>query len=161
MLISHGSSLPYAEETFKDILEKYISLTGHNAEVGYMKVAKPSISEAIDNLLDRNNNIKRIIAMPVFLAPGIHTNIDIPIILGLEPKETDPRCPDGNYPEDHYLMESKPINFDGEIIIIVNLLQIYIININLKLIILFLKVSWNFVNLLLHNQLIPCLKIKI
>ncbi|BBL62172.1 sirohydrochlorin nickelochelatase [Methanobrevibacter arboriphilus] len=115
LLISHGSSLPYAEEIFKDILEKYISLTGHNAEVGYMKVAKPSISEAIDNLLDRNNNIKRIIAMPVFLAPGIHTNIDIPIILGLEPKETDPRCPDGNYPEDHYLMESKPINFDGEI----------------------------------------------
>lgn len=30
LLISHGSSLPYAEETFKDILEKYLSLTGHN-----------------------------------------------------------------------------------------------------------------------------------
>jgi len=115
LLISHGSSLPYAEETFKDILDKYTSLTGHNAEVGYMKVAKPSIPDAIDKLLNRNNNIKRIIAMPVFLAPGIHTNIDIPILLGLEPKETDPRCPDGNYPEDHYLMESEPVTFTGEI----------------------------------------------
>lgn len=115
LLISHGSSLPFAEETFKDILNKYVELTGHNAEVGYMKVAKPSISEAIDNLINKNNSIKRIIAMPVFLAPGIHTNIDIPIMLGLEPKEVDPRCPDGNYPDDHYLMESKAVNFSGEI----------------------------------------------
>ena len=55
LLISHGSSLPFAEETFKDILNKYVELTGHNAEGGYMKVAKPSISEAIDNLINKNN----------------------------------------------------------------------------------------------------------
>jgi sirohydrochlorin cobaltochelatase len=115
LLISHGSSLPYAELTFQTIIDKYIAKTDHNAEVGYMKVAKPSIPEAIKNLLDKNNNIKRIIAMPVFLAPGIHTNIDIPIMLGLDPKETDPRCPDGNYPNDHYLKESQPVEFSGEI----------------------------------------------
>lgn len=115
LLISHGSSLPYAEETFQTILDKYIAKTNHNAEVGYMKVTKPSIPEAINNLLDKNNNIKRIIAMPVFLAPGIHTNIDIPIILDLNPKERDPRCPDGNYPNDHYLKKSKPVEFYGEI----------------------------------------------
>lgn len=115
LLISHGSSLPYAEEIFQTILDKYIAKTNYNAEIGYMKIAKPSIPEAINNLLDKNNNIKRIIAMPVFLAPGIHTNIDIPIILGLDPKETDPRCPDGNYPNDHYLKESGPVKFFGEI----------------------------------------------
>jgi sirohydrochlorin ferrochelatase len=115
LLISHGSSLPYAEKTFKEILEKYIAKTGHNAEVGYMKVSNPSISEAISNLLSRNNNIKRIIAMPVFLAPGIHTNIDIPIILGINPLEIDPRCPDGNYSNDHYLNQSKPVEFSGKI----------------------------------------------
>ena len=115
LLISHGSSLPYAEETFKEIAKKYIAKTNYNTEVGYMKVAEPSISKAIDNLLEKNNNITRIIAMPVFLAPGIHTNIDIPIILGLDPKEIDPRCPDGNYPKDHYLKSSESINFHGEI----------------------------------------------
>lgn len=115
LLISHGSSLPYAEETFKEIANKYIAKTGHNTEVGYMKVAKPSISEAINTLTSRNENIKKIIAMPIFLAPGIHTNIDIPIILGLEPKETDPRCPDGNYPDDHYLNEAGSNSFTGEI----------------------------------------------
>jgi len=115
LLISHGSSLPYAEETFKEIAKKYIAKTGHNTEVGYMKVAEPSISKAIDLLTSKNSNIKRIVAMPVFLAPGIHTNIDIPIILGLEPKETDPRCPDGNYPDDHYLNQTDSINFTGGI----------------------------------------------
>ena len=115
LLIAHGSSLPYAEETFKEIANKYIAKTGHNTEVGYMKVAEPSISEAINILTSRNSAIKKIIAMPVFLAPGIHTNIDIPIILGLNPKETDPRCPDGNYPDDHYLNQTNPISFTGEI----------------------------------------------
>ena len=73
--------------------------------------AKPSLPQAIKNLKERNPDLKRIIATPVFLAPGIHTNIDIPIILGLEPKEIDPRQPDGNYPEGHYLygLEEVPI----------------------------------------------------
>ena len=34
LLIAHGSSLPYAEETFKEIAKKYIAKTGHNTEVG-------------------------------------------------------------------------------------------------------------------------------
>ncbi len=117
LLISHGSSLPHASETFNDILRKFKEITGYPTEVGYMKVAKPSISEAI-NKLTENKNINKIIAMPVFLAPGIHTNIDIPIILGLDPLENDPRCPDGNYPENHYLNNFDNINFDGEIVLI-------------------------------------------
>lgn len=115
LLISHGSSLPYAEETFKEIANKFVIKTGYNTEVGYMKVAEPSISKAIDILVSKNKDLKKIIAMPVFLAPGIHTNIDIPIILGLEPKETDPRCPDGNYSDDHYLNKTEPVKFTGEI----------------------------------------------
>ena len=115
LLIAHGSSLPYAKETFNEIANKYIAATGHNTEVGYMKVAEPSISEAINILAQKDENLKKIIAMPVFLASGIHTNIDIPIILGLNPKETDPRCPDGNYSKDHYLNQIDPVNFTGDI----------------------------------------------
>ena len=51
----------------------------------------------------------------MFLAPGIHTNIDIPQLLGLEPLEEDPRCPDGNYPPEHYLSIADDVDFDGEI----------------------------------------------
>ena len=80
-----------------------------------MKVAKPNLPQAIEILKERNPGLKRIIATPVFLAAGIHTNIDIPIILGLEPKEVDPRQPDGNYPEGHYLYGLEEVDFDGDI----------------------------------------------
>ncbi|MCC7554191.1 MAG: sirohydrochlorin nickelochelatase [Methanobacteriaceae archaeon] len=113
LLISHGSSLPYAENTFKEICTKFKKKSGLSTEVGYMKVSDPTIAQAINIL--KENSPKRIFALPVFLSPGIHTNIDIPTILGLDPLETDPRCPDGNYPEDHYLYGLEEVEFDGEI----------------------------------------------
>ena len=118
VLVSHGSSLPYAEETFNEIKDKFIEVTGLPTEIGYMKVAEPSISGAIDILKTENPEIKRIFALPVFLAAGIHTNIDIPILLGLEPLETDPRCPEGDYPDDHYLSIADEVDFEGEITLI-------------------------------------------
>ncbi|WP_407413480.1 sirohydrochlorin nickelochelatase [Methanobrevibacter sp.] len=115
ILISHGSSLPYGEITFTEIKDKFIDKTGFATEVGYMKVSEPSIAGAVDILKDEVDELNKIIALPVFLAPGIHTNIDIPILLGLEPLEEDPRCPDGNYPENHYLSIADDVDFDGEI----------------------------------------------
>ena len=115
LLISHGSSLPYGEVTFNEIKNKFIEKTGFATEVGYMKVSSPSIAGAVDILKDEVDDLDKIIALPVFLAPGIHTNIDIPILLGLDPLEVDPRCPDGNYPEEHYLSIADDVDFDGEI----------------------------------------------
>ena len=115
ILVSHGSTLPYAEETFTEIKEKFIRKTGIAAEVGYMKVSDPTIAGAVEILKDEVDDLSKIIALPVFLAPGIHTNIDIPYLLGLEPLETDPRCPDGNYPPEHYLSVADDVDFDGEI----------------------------------------------
>ena len=115
ILVSHGSSLPYGEETFTEIKDKFIKKTGLVAEVGYMKVSEPSIAGAVEVLKDEVADLKRIIAIPVFLAPGIHTKIDIPILLGLDPLEEDPRCPDGNYPDDHYLSIADDVDFDGKI----------------------------------------------
>ena len=66
-------------------------------------------------LKEEVDDLDKIIALPVFLAPGIHTNIDIPTLLGLEPLEVDPRCPDGNYPPEHYLSIADDVDFDGEI----------------------------------------------
>ena len=115
LLISHGSTKPYNEEVFTEICEKFKKSTGFDTEVGYMKVTDPTIPQAIKNLKDRNKNLENIIAVPVFLAPGIHTKIDIPILLGLEPLEEDPRCPDGNYPEGHYLNGIEEVDFNGNI----------------------------------------------
>ena len=115
LLVSHGSSLPFAEVTFNEIKDKFNKATGFATEVGYMKVAEPSIAGAVENLKEEVPELEKIIAIPVFLAPGIHTNIDIPTLLGLSPLETDPRCPDGNYPNDHYLSIAEDVDFDGDI----------------------------------------------
>ncbi|MBR3197643.1 MAG: sirohydrochlorin nickelochelatase, partial [Methanobrevibacter sp.] len=93
ILVSHGSTLPYAEEVFTEIKEKFIKKTGYPSEIGYMKVSEPTIAGAVDILKEEVDDLDNIIALPVFLAPGIHTNIDIPQLLGLEPLEVDPRCP--------------------------------------------------------------------
>ena len=115
ILVSHGSTLPYAEEVFEEIKEKFINKSSIVSEIGYMKVSKPTIAGAVEILKDEVQNLDKIIALPVFLAPGIHTNIDIPQLLGLDPLETDPRCPDGNYPPEHYLSIAVDVDFDGEI----------------------------------------------
>ena len=115
ILVSHGSTLPYAEEVFVEIKDKFIKKTGLAAEIGYMKVSEPTIAGAVEILKDEVDDLDKIIALPVFLAPGIHTNIDIPQLLGLEPLEEDPRCPDGNYPPEHYLSIADDVVFDGEI----------------------------------------------
>jgi sirohydrochlorin cobaltochelatase len=114
LLISHGSSLPHSFNIFTEICDKFREVTDFNVEVGYMKVSKPSIPEAINNI-KLKGEINEIIAVPIFLANGIHTNIDIPLMLGLNPKEIDPRCPDGNYPENHYLNLVEDVDFHGKI----------------------------------------------
>ena len=43
LLLSHGSTLPYAEEVFKKICAKFKAKTEFDAEVGYMKVARPNL----------------------------------------------------------------------------------------------------------------------
>ena len=115
ILVSHGSTLPFAEEVFEEIKEKFIDKSGIPAEIGYMKVSEPTIAGAVEILKDEVEDLDKIIALPVFLAPGIHTNIDIPQLLGLEPLEVDPRCPDGNYPDEHYLSIADDVVFNGEI----------------------------------------------
>ena len=115
VLVSHGSTLPYAEEVFSEIKEKFIKKSGLATEIGYMKVSEPTIAGAVEILKEEVDDLDKIIALPVFLAPGIHTNIDIPILLGLEPLEVDPRCPDGNYPPEHYLSIADDVDFDGKI----------------------------------------------
>ncbi len=115
ILVSHGSTLPYAEEVFIEIKEKFIKKSGLPSEIGYMKVSEPTIAGAVEILKEEVEDLNKIIALPVFLAPGIHTNIDIPYLLGLEPLEVDPRCPDGNYPAEHYLSIADEVDFDGEI----------------------------------------------
>jgi sirohydrochlorin cobaltochelatase len=108
LLAGHGSSLPYNNEVIETIAEKYIERTpGYPIEAGFMRLSKPSIPESFNKIKD--TGVERVIVVPVFLAEGIHTKLDIPTTLNLEPEPIE------NYPEPN-VSRTDVIEFDGEII---------------------------------------------
>ncbi len=82
LLLGHGSSLPYnkklVEET-ANILRKKHEITVHTA---FLNMDKPAIQEALKELC--NSGVNRVVALPLFLAHGVHTLQDIPVQLGIE-----------------------------------------------------------------------------
>lgn len=107
LLIGHGSSLPYGSKVLYKLAEEYKDMSEFPVVVGFMNVEEPTIPAAI-NLLAKKG-VTKIIAVPVFLAHGVHTKQDIPYMLGLgEGRE------DAHYKQ----VKQDEIEFDGQIIYI-------------------------------------------
>ena len=81
LLIGHGSSLPYGNKVIYKLLEYYKEDSELPVEVGFMNVEDPTIRAAINNLA--KIGVNKIIAVPLFIAHGLHTKEDIPYMLGL------------------------------------------------------------------------------
>jgi len=79
LLISHGSRLPYGEEVINQVAKIYQEKTDYPVVVSFMNMSKPSIPAAINQLADEG--VEKIVAIPVFLAHGVHTKQDIPKLL--------------------------------------------------------------------------------
>jgi sirohydrochlorin cobaltochelatase len=122
LLISHGSRLPYGEEVINQVADIYREKTDYPVVVSYMNMSKPSIPAAINQLADEG--VKKIIAIPVFLAHGVHTKQDIPKMLqindGNDLKEhshgNDEHSHGHGHSHDHQDEETEEIRFEGEII---------------------------------------------
>ena len=72
ILIGHGSKLPHNQEN----LEKLAEILRQKSEFKIVEIAfmirnTPTIPQAIDALVKRN--LREIVLIPVFLAPGVHT----------------------------------------------------------------------------------------
>lgn len=82
LLLGHGSSLPYnkklVEET-ANMLRKKHEIT---VQVAFLNKDTPAIQEALKELCSAGVN--RVVALPLFLAHGVHTLQDIPAQLGIE-----------------------------------------------------------------------------
>ncbi len=117
LLISHGSRLPYGEDVINKLAEIYREKTDYPVIVSYMNMSKPTIPTAINQLAEIG--VKKIIAIPVFLAHGVHTTQDIPHILGIdngqEMKEQGNEHGHG-HGHSHHEEETEEIRFEGEII---------------------------------------------
>lgn len=82
LLVGHGSKLPYSKQLLVDVAEKVKAKNEfENIEIGLMEFNEPSIPDALKKIIASGS--KKIIVVPVFLAPGTHTTKDIPTILGL------------------------------------------------------------------------------
>ena len=114
LLLSHGSRLDDGEEVIKAYTEMFKEeYPNANVEYGFMEIRKPGIPETI-NKLTKDNDLEKIIVVPVFVAHGLHTKRDIPSLLGIE---SDYKEEDAHGHHHHHDDEEEDFEFDGEIIL--------------------------------------------
>jgi sirohydrochlorin cobalto/nickelchelatase len=82
LVLGHGSSLPYNRELVES-LAKMIS-KNHTGPVrtAYLNMNHPDIKEGLASFA--GTNVEKIVALPLFLAHGVHTRQDIPKELGVD-----------------------------------------------------------------------------
>jgi precorrin-8X/cobalt-precorrin-8 methylmutase len=86
ILIGHGSKLPHNREN----LEKIAAMLRNRGkfkivEIAFMVRDTPTVYEAVDFVAEKG--LSKIVLVPAFLAPGIHTTEDIPGLIGVKEKE--------------------------------------------------------------------------
>ena len=115
LLLSHGSRLDDGEEVIKAYKEMYAEeFPDMPVEYGFMEIRKPGIPETIKKLTEEND-LEKIIVVPVFVAHGLHTKRDIPGLLGIESDyEGDDH---GHHHHHHHDHDDEPVEFDGEIVL--------------------------------------------
>jgi sirohydrochlorin cobaltochelatase len=128
LLLSHGSRLDDGEEVIKAYKEMYTEeFPDMPVEYGFMEIRKPGIPETIKKLTTEND-LDRIIVVPVFVAHGLHTKRDIPGLLGIESDyeeddhghhhhHHDHGHDHGHHHHHHHDHDEEEVDFDGEIIL--------------------------------------------
>lgn len=128
LLSSHGSRLDDGEEVIKAYKEMYVEeFPDLPVEYGFMEIRKPGIPETIKKLTTEND-LDRIIVVPVFVAHGLHTKRDIPGLLGIESDyeedddghhhhHHDHGHDHGHHHHHHHDHDEEEVDFDGEIIL--------------------------------------------
>ncbi|WP_406536935.1 sirohydrochlorin nickelochelatase [Methanobrevibacter sp.] len=132
LLLSHGSRLDDGEEVIKAYKEMYAEeFPDMPVEYGFMEIRKPGIPETIKKLTTEND-LDKIIVVPVFVAHGLHTKRDIPGLLGIESDyegdeghhhhhhdhdDHDDHDHGHHHHHHHHDHDDEPVEFDGEIVL--------------------------------------------
>ncbi len=82
LALGHGSKHPHNKEVVTGvanlIARKYKNVV---VRTGFMNMNTPTMKEGLDSF--RGTGVSTIVAVPIFLAHGVHTMEDIPQILGI------------------------------------------------------------------------------
>ena len=87
ILIGHGSKLPHNRENLEKLAEIMRERSSFKVvEISFMVRNSPTIPEAIDTIAKLG--VTKIVLVPAFLAPGVHTTQEIPELIGVKDKES-------------------------------------------------------------------------
>ena len=87
ILIGHGSKLPHNRENLEKLAEILRKQSQFKiVEIAFMIRDTPTIPEAIDTIAKRG--VSKIVLVPAFLAPGVHTTQEIPELIEVKDKES-------------------------------------------------------------------------
>ena len=116
LLLSHGSRLDDGEDVIKAYKEMFAEeFPEMPVEYGFMEIRKPGIPETIKKLTSEND-LDKIIVVPVFVAHGLHTKRDIPGLLGIE-SDFDEESISGHHHHHDHDHDDEEFEFDGEIVL--------------------------------------------
>lgn len=85
IVVGHGSRVKQSKGIYEEVARKVREKSGIEAQAGYMKHWRPTITETINAMVEKG--IKKIAIVPLFLLPGLHVTEDIPVLLGLKEGE--------------------------------------------------------------------------
>lgn len=86
ILIGHGSKLPHNRENLEKLADSLRNRKKFKVvAISFMMRDTPTVEEAIDNVVAQG--VSKIVLVPAFLAPGVHTTQDIPGLIGVKEKE--------------------------------------------------------------------------
>ncbi len=83
LALGHGSRLPYNKDVVSGVADliagKYENTV---VRIGFMNMDDPNMDEGLNAF--GGTGVTTIVAVPIFLAHGVHTTEDIPRILGID-----------------------------------------------------------------------------
>lgn len=82
LVLGHGSSLPHNRELIEKIAEMIADHDNVVVRTAYLNMEKPTLEEGLANF--DGTGVDKIVALPIFLAHGVHTLEDIPKELNLD-----------------------------------------------------------------------------
>jgi len=83
LVMGHGSSLPYNKEVVSAVADM-IAKSNENVVVktAFLNIDTPTLHEMLESF--EGTGVNKIVALPCFLAHGVHTMQDIPRVLGIK-----------------------------------------------------------------------------
>lgn len=109
LALGHGSRLPYNKDVVSGVAD-LIAKTYENTvvRIGFMNMNDPTMDEGLKSF--EGTGVNTIVAVPIFLAHGVHTTEDIPQILGISREKRSTKIQlNGN---DVTLVYAEPLGVD-------------------------------------------------